>query len=109
MVELNNLRGYNIATANKGQLIGEQSMLFRESHNQNKRLYTGICLSEMSILLKMEASVFDLMMAESLKKSREMLATFIYQNIPGINTTYTYNKILQNAGHIFEQKTITKG
>ena len=48
----------------------------------------------MSILLKMEASVFDLMMAESLKKSREMLATFIYQNIPGINMTYTYNKIL---------------
>ena len=108
VIELELLADYHAADAGHGQLIEEAAMLQRDLRHR-KRQWTCICKSDLALVMSLNHAVFDVLGAEHVKKTRELLAQFIYRTLPAVSTNYTFNKILSSVGQIWESKQISKG
>lgn len=108
VVDLELLQEHHAADAGQGQLIDEATMLQRDPRHRKRQL-TCICKSDLALVMSLNHAVFDVLGAEHIKKTRELLAQFIYRTLPAVSTNYTFNKILSNVGQIWESKQISKG
>lgn len=52
---------------------------------------------------------FDILIKEKHKRDSEALARFVYKSMPGVNTHYTFNKVLGTANYYFDKKEVSKG
>ena len=64
-----------------------------DNEKKNKRLFTGVAKSKFTIAIILNNEVFDTLIKEKLKKDTEMLAEFVYHQVPGVKEHYTFNKI----------------
>lgn len=72
-------------------------------------MFNCICRSEFAIVITFNQLVFDFLFKEKIKRDGELLALFIHESIPGLKELYTLNKILKQAGNLFNKQKVSKG
>lgn len=82
--------------------MGEVAMLNHEDPLKNKRLFTCVVKSDISILLGLDVNVFNILVREKQKKQIEQLGMFLYQTLPAVTINFTLKKITQHASYIFQ-------
>lgn len=68
-----------------------------------------MAVSQYSLCLQIDKTVFDILYREKIKKDRENLAKFLQDYFPGMSKNYTLHRIVSSVDYIFIQKTICKG
>ena len=84
-------------------------MIHSEDPQKNKRNLTGICTSEFSVVVKFNELAFNIVFKEKLKRDFDILASFVFQNVPGMSKAYTIHRVISRAPFIIKQHTISKG
>ena len=72
-------------------------MIDKDDHKKNKRNLTAICTSEFSVVVRFNEVAFNILFKEKLKRDFDILASFVYKNVPGMNKFYTIQRVMSRA------------
>ena len=68
-------------------------MIHKEDPSQNRRALTGICISEFSIVVKINEISFDILFKEKLRRDFDVLAKYFFDSVPGMKKYYTIHRV----------------